>query len=176
MAEPTPAPLGTMIFDHADLFREAAGMERRAATEGDHHARCNVLAALDGMDTRSVGHVLFDDLGHACSGPEILQAELVADMLERKRLVAASLSSLTLPPAKNSGSILPEHNIGICDRGHRCRRAHRTPGPGVEPALSGPTVRRPSLSTRAIEPPPAPISTISITGMRTGMPEPFMSL
>jgi hypothetical protein len=29
------------------------------------------------------------------------------------------------------------------------------------------------MSTRAIEPPPAPISTISITGMRTGRPLPF---
>ena len=32
---------------------------------------------------------------------------------------------------------------------------------------------RPSESTRAIEPPPAPISTISITGMRSGRPLPF---
>ena len=33
---------------------------------------------------------------------------------------------------------------------------------------------RPMLSTAAIEPPPAPISTISITGMRSGRPEPFL--
>jgi hypothetical protein len=39
----------------------------------------------------------------------------------------------------------------------------------------GPTVRRPSLSTAAIEPPPAPISIISMTGMRIGMPEPLIS-
>ena len=32
---------------------------------------------------------------------------------------------------------------------------------------------RRSESTRAIEPPPAPISTMSITGMRTGMPLPL---
>jgi hypothetical protein len=32
---------------------------------------------------------------------------------------------------------------------------------------------RPSASVRAIEPPPAPISTMSITGMRTGMPLPL---
>ena len=35
-------------------------------------------------------------------------------------------------------------------------------------------VTRFRASTRAIEPPPAPISTISITGMRTGRPLPFM--
>ena len=29
-------------------------------------------------------------------------------------------------------------------------------------------------SSRAIEPPPAPISIISMTGMRSGKPEPFM--
>jgi hypothetical protein len=33
---------------------------------------------------------------------------------------------------------------------------------------------RRSLSTCAIEPPPAPISTISITGMRSGRPLPFL--
>ena len=40
--------------------------------------------------------------------------------------------------------------------------------------LSGPTVMRPSPSTRAMEPPPAPISTMSITGIEIGMPEPFL--
>ncbi len=33
---------------------------------------------------------------------------------------------------------------------------------------------RPKLSTPAIDPPPAPISTISTTGTFTGMPLPFM--
>ena len=46
-------------------------------------------------------------------------------------------------------------------------------GPGSAPALSGPTAMRCMRSTRAIEPPPAPISTISITGTRTGSPLPF---
>ena len=32
----------------------------------------------------------------------------------------------------------------------------------------------PSESTDAIEPPPAPISIISITGIEIGMPEPFL--
>ena len=33
---------------------------------------------------------------------------------------------------------------------------------------------RPMASTLAMEPPPAPISTISMTGMRSGMPLPFV--
>jgi len=44
---------------------------------------------------------------------------------------------------------------------------------GSEPALAGPTTMRLSPSTLAIEPPPAPISTISITGMRNGRPLPL---
>ena len=40
-------------------------------------------------------------------------------------------------------------------------------------ALSGPVWIRPMASTQAIDPPPAPISIISITGMEIGMPEPF---
>ena len=47
-------------------------------------------------------------------------------------------------------------------------------GPGAAPALSGPTPMRFMRSTRAIEPPPAPISTISMTGMRSGRPLPFL--
>jgi N-methylhydantoinase A len=42
-------------------------------------------------------------------------------------------------------------------------------------ALSGPTTMRLRSSTLAIEPPPAPISTISTTGMRTGRPLPLRS-
>ncbi len=47
-------------------------------------------------------------------------------------------------------------------------------GPGSDPADLGPTVRRPRRSTVAIEPPPAPISIISITGIRTGIPDPLI--
>ena len=45
--------------------------------------------------------------------------------------------------------------------------------PGLVPALSGPTSIRAIASTRAMEPPPAPISTISMTGIRNGNPDPF---
>jgi hypothetical protein len=54
-----------------------------------------------------------------------------------------------------------------------CGESGGAGGPGSDDALSGPTVTRFNASTRAIEPPPAPISTISMTGIRTGRPEPF---
>ena len=69
MAEPTPAPLGTMIWSIAELVGEPAGMERCAAAEGHHGAGGDVLAALDGMHPRRIGHVLLDDLGDAGGRP-----------------------------------------------------------------------------------------------------------
>ncbi len=47
-------------------------------------------------------------------------------------------------------------------------------GPGAAPAESGPTRSTP-VSTRAIEPPPAPISTRSMAWMFIGMPLPAWS-
>ena len=44
-------------------------MERRAAAKGHHGAGGDVLAALDGMDPRRIGHVLLDDLGNTGGGP-----------------------------------------------------------------------------------------------------------
>ena len=67
---------------------------------------------------------------------------------------------------------LAEHHVGIRD-GRLFAAATVAGRSRLCSAESGPTVMRLSESTRAMEPPPAPISTISITGMRTGMPEPF---
>ena len=47
-------------------------------------------------------------------------------------------------------------------------------GPGLEPALSGPTLSKPFESMWAILPPPAPISIRSTVGKRTGRPLPFL--
>ena len=41
-------------------------------------------------------------------------------------------------------------------------------GPGSAPALRGPTLRCPSRLIQAIEPPPVPMVSMSIIGMRTG--------
>src|SRR3546814_3049483 len=47
-------------------------------------------------------------------------------------------------------------------------------GPGSDPALRGPTRIWRNVSMLAMEPPPAPISTISTTGIEIGMPLPFL--
>ena len=60
-----------------------------------------------------------------------------------------------------------EHDIGVRHRRPRRRPRRSRPAPATEPALSGPTCSSPAASTRAIEPPPAPIVVISIIGVRT---------
>src|SRR3546814_2231205 len=48
-------------------------------------------------------------------------------------------------------------------------------GPGSDPSLRGPTRIWRNVSMLAMEPPPAPISTISTTGIEIGMPLPFLT-
>ena len=45
----------------------------------------------------------------------------------------------------------------------------------LDPADCGPTRNRPTSSMAAIEPPPAPISIISMTGALIGKPDPFLN-
>jgi hypothetical protein len=78
-----------------------------------------------------------------------------------------------VPPAKPSAAMRPSSRLASVTVGCVPPRPYDA-GPGSAPALSGPTFIRPSVSTDAIEPPPAPISTISTTGIFTGMPLPFM--
>ena len=54
-----------------------------------------------------------------------------------------------------------------------CRPGRSRRDRASAPALRGPTRSRPRSSTSAIEPPPAPISIMSMTGMRTGRPLPW---
>src|SRR5947208_3584983 len=64
---------------NAELFGEMAGMQRRRTAKGDHRALADILAALDGMDARRIGHVLFDDLGDAGRRPDTIDLERIAD-------------------------------------------------------------------------------------------------
>ena len=77
----------------------AAWMRRRAA-EGDHGAVLQLLAALDGMHARGIGHVLLDDLADAECRVEALQAERRADRLVDGGAAPARVESLIVPPAK----------------------------------------------------------------------------
>ena len=82
--------------------------------------------------------------------------------------------SLIDPPAKFSGSNLPKTRSASVTAGLSPPLLKHA-GPGSDPALSGPTRICFILSTYASEPPPAPISTISITGIEIGIPEPFLN-
>ncbi len=86
---------------------------------------------------------------------------------------AASAERPIEPPAKPSGSIRPSATSASVTAGRVPPRPYEA-GPGSDPALSGPTRIWRIASTCASEPPPAPISTMSITGMESGMPEPFL--
>ena len=85
---------------------------------------------------------------------------------------ARSGSSEIAPPANAPGSSRPSTKSASVTVA-RSPPVPYAAGPGSAPALSGPTRMRFMSSTPATEPPPAPISTISTTGTRTGSPLPF---
>ena len=60
-------------FGDADFFSEATGMKWCTAAKGHHGAFGDVFAAFDGMHTRGIGHVFFNDFGNTCGGPEIFE-------------------------------------------------------------------------------------------------------
>ena len=170
------ADAGIGRHDHArdaELLGEPRGMQRCGAAEGDQRVLADDVAALDRMHARGVGHVLAHDLVHAEGRRFGRQSQRLANVAQRAPALDGSRSSAIVPPANASGSILPSTRSASVTAG-RCRRGRSRQAPARTPALSGPTLMRFRASTCAIEPPPAPISTISITGMRTGRPRPFM--
>ena len=101
MADPTPAPLGTMI-----RYRRRASRRARQACKGAPPPKAimvhwpNILAALDGMDARRIRHVLLDDLGDAGRRPDAVKPERRADIAACSACSAPASSSAILPPAK----------------------------------------------------------------------------
>ena len=67
------------------------------------------------------------------------------------------------PAGEAVGGEVAEHGVGVGDGRAARRRGRSTPGPGIEPADSGPTSSAP-WRTRAIEPPPAPTLCTSTIG------------
>ena len=82
-------------------------------------------------------------------------------------------SRMSLAP-KLSGLSRPSCRLASVTVGFSPPRSYAA-GPGSEPALWGPIRIWPSESMLAIEPPPAPISIISMTGIEMGMPLPFLN-
>src|SRR5262249_42902846 len=92
-----------------------AGMKRSSAAEGDHRALADVLAALDGMDARRIGHVLLDDLGDAGRGPDALELEQRPDR-RLQSLSGGCLIESDLAAGTEGGIDLAEDDIGVGDR------------------------------------------------------------
>ena len=102
--EPTPAPNGDDQRRQPEYLGDAIAMHRPGAAEGEHRHAPRVLAALDRVDARRVGHVLVDDLMNAPGG---LRRRVMPELLARcrpMRFARASRSSCIVPPRNMSGS------------------------------------------------------------------------
>ena len=153
---------------HAEHPGHVGGMSRSGAAEAHHGVVARVLALLDEMDPGRRRHALVHDLVDAPRRLLDREAERLGDA--RQRALRGRLSSRMRPPRKKAGIVVAEHQVGVGDG--RLRAAHAVAGgPGSEPGESGPTLSRPTSSMAAIDPPPAPISIMSMTGALMGRPE-----
>ena len=173
MAEPTPAPRGTSTRPMPSFSASARGVQRRRAAEGDQRAarrapcrarprgrarrwpcsrrrsRTTPSAAIVGVEAERRADVAPPAPARAASGVERHAC--------RRRSRSASMR-----PSTRSASV----TVGVARR-----RGRSTPARARRPRCPGPTVMRPMrVDAARCEPPPAPISTISITGMRSGRP------
>jgi hypothetical protein len=150
---------------------DARGVERAVAAEGDHQPLRQVLARFHRVHPARAGHALVDDLADAEGGRAGAEAQDLARPL-RQRGLGGGAVDVEPPLGESRGVDIAQRHVGVGHGGGRAALAEGD-GAGVRPALSGPTRIRPMRSTLTSDPPPAPISIISITGMRTGMPEPL---
>ena len=157
----------------AELGRERRGVHRARAAVGDEH-EVGRVAALLGRDGAERAHRRrVREVVDAARRLERREAELRAERADGR------LGQLARHGQRAGG----ERARARCSRARRsrrspsarCRRARSRRGPGVAPALRGPTCRPPASSSQAIEPPPAPTSAMSIVGMRISSPEPRSS-
>jgi hypothetical protein len=108
------------------LLAEAAGMERRAAAEGDHGELRDVATVLDCMDAGGIGHVLVHHLGD----PEGRLVEHQAEGLQR-RLCPVGVERDG--PAREIVRVEPaEREVGVRHR-WRLTTPPVTGGPGFRP-------------------------------------------
>ena len=170
-AEPTPALRGTTIRSISSFSARRAAWIGAAPPNATSarpaialpHSAAWVLAALAMFSSTT------SPIARAAAAASIPS---LAPTCPSRAAAAAPASSGIAPPAKRAGSSLPSVRSASVTVG-RSPPIPYAAGPGSDPALAGPTRTRPKSSTSAMEPPPAPISTISITGTRTGRPLPF---
>ena len=153
--------------------REAVGVHRAGAAEGDQRVAARVPALLGDVHAGGRRHVLVDDL-------------VDADGRGSRRRARAGGRCAPRWPASTASAVerhlAAEEVVGVESSpapGRRrspsaaFRRGRSRPARARRRRCRGPTFSRPIASTRAIEPPPAPISIMSTTGTLSGRPEPF---
>ena len=102
-AEAAPEAGGTTSSRTPERARDLAGVGGPGAAEAHHGVAARVLAALDQIDARGVGHALDDHLVDAPGGLLDRQAERGGDAGDRRRARPAA-SSAMVPPRKKPGS------------------------------------------------------------------------
>ena len=128
------------------------------------------MPALDRDEADGAGHAGVRDLDDGFRRARGVEPEGMPHMREDSLRRRADVETRELVADRAFRVDAAEHHVGVGQR--RARVAAAVAGrPGSEPALSGPTWRRPPLSTLAIEPPPAPIVVISIMGVRMTRPK-----
>ncbi len=110
-------------------------MQGRRAAEGDEGARARILAALDGVDARGIGHVLVYHLADAERGQLGRELQPVADDALHRRRGAGGVQRQ--PAAgKRRGIDAPEDEIGVGDGG-LAAAAPVADGPRLGPGAVG---------------------------------------
>ena len=171
MADPTPAPGGTRQRSTPSFSQSG----RRVA--GQHRQRRSWCTRTDLRRFRPHEPARHWPCFHRPLRPD--QRRRRGIHVKRSPTCACSAAAsvrmqLDRPAGEIVGVQFAQHQVGV-GHGGRFATTTVTRGPGSEPALSGPTRIWRIASTWASDPPPAPISTMSITGIEIGMPEPFLN-
>src|SRR5581483_5064989 len=138
---------------------------------GDQRARTEILAAFDGMHARGIGHVLVDELAHAKGSMLHREVERLADIGGERAFGAAAIER-HLAAGKSRRIDAAEREVGI---GHR--RLTAAAAIADRAGLRAGAVRADADASQRVDAgnraAAGAISTISITGMRSGSPLPF---
>ena len=130
-------------------------MERPGATERDEREVAWIVTAFDRDDAERAQHLGVHDLDRVRP--------------DRCRRAPAPQLAVELEPARQRRRQPAEQEVGVRD-GRSRAAVSVAGGPGIAPALSGPTRSAPPASRQTIEPPPAPTVWMSTIGSRIGKP------
>ncbi len=163
-----PGQRGITMRVDAELVGDLRRVHGPGAAERDQAEPPRVVAAGDRDHAQRRGHV-----GAAARGRRPPRRPRptgrAARATDRSTAARASApSSGARPPRNRAGSSVPSTTWASVTVASSPPMPYAA-GPGSAPADSGPTVSAPNRSTRAIEPPPAPIEPTSTCGSATGM-------